>query len=471
MSFPEDFRTRMAQQLGPQWASFEDAHQHPPPVSIRINPNKRKEPGDIPVPWAKDGFYLRERPSFTLDPSFHGGSYYVQEASSMFLEQAFRHVTDSAHSINVLDLCAAPGGKSTHLLSLLNNKSLLVSNEVIRSRASILAENIQKWGSDNVIVTNSDPQKFKSITGFFDVILIDAPCSGEGMFRKDPESINAWSAENVRHCEKRQQRILMDLWPALKEGGYLIYATCTYNTLENEENLNWLSDNNDVEFVKLQLQPSWNIEEVFDRDVIGYRFYPHRVNGEGLFMAVVRKKSGEREMRVKQRESLTTPSKKIISQCNSWIDGASEKAFFQHHDQIRFFPGAKMPELAMLSKSLYIVNAGTLLATTKHDKLVPEHAASLSQSINKQHFETINVTQSEALQYLRKEPLSFAGIAKGFALIQYNGLPLGWVNVLDNRINNLYPPGWRIRAAGSTQDLGLRTNSDTSRPSQLESFL
>ncbi|HTE31385.1 MAG TPA: hypothetical protein VK666_13485, partial [Chryseolinea sp.] len=196
-AFPEDFKQPMMAQLGSQFAEFAAAHKQQSPVSIRINASKHTVSGLEPVPWTSTGFYLAERPSFTLDPSFHGGAYYVQEASSMFLEQAFLQAIDPAEPINVLDLCGAPGGKSTHLLSLMNKESLLVSNEVIRSRSGVLAENIQKWGSNNVVVTSTDPEAFNQLAGFFDLVVIDAPCSGEGMFRKDPAAMDTWSLDNV----------------------------------------------------------------------------------------------------------------------------------------------------------------------------------------------------------------------------------------------------------------------------------
>lgn len=219
---------------------------------------------------------------FTLDPAFHAGAFYVQEASSLFLEQVLKQTVDLTKPLRVLDLCAALYGKSTHLLSLLSSDSLLISNEVIRARAQILWENIQKWGHLNVIVTNSDPSAFQQLKGYFDVILVDAPCSGEGLFRKDAEACQEWSEENVNLCSQRQRRILNDVWPALKENGILIYSTCTYNENENEANLNTLAAEHNVEFVSLNLKPEWNIETISSNDAIGYRFYPHRIKGEGF---------------------------------------------------------------------------------------------------------------------------------------------------------------------------------------------
>src|SRR5258706_10320635 len=268
--FPPACAARMQRQLPHHWKEFLSVHERLPSTSIRINPLKSRPRELEKVPWTDFGYYLDQRPSFTFDPLFHGGAYYVQEASSMFLEQALKQTHDLSQPICVLDLCAAPGGKSTHLLSLLNEGSLLVSNETIRSRATILTENIQKWGSNNVVVTNNDPADFHKLEGFFDVIVVDAPCSGEGLFRKDPNAINVWSEENIELCALRQQRILNHIWSSLKKNGVLIYCTCTYNEKENEGNLNWLLKEKKVESIKLKVKSDWGVEEVKIKDIFGY---------------------------------------------------------------------------------------------------------------------------------------------------------------------------------------------------------
>jgi 16S rRNA C967 or C1407 C5-methylase (RsmB/RsmF family)/NOL1/NOP2/fmu family ribosome biogenesis protein len=445
--FPPSFELRMREQLGVRWDEFSAAHQQPSPVSIRLNPAKLQTPpvGALPVPWTTSGYYLNERPSFTLDPLFHAGAYYVQEASSMFLEQAFRQVVDAQKAINVLDLCAAPGGKSTHLLSLMNAESLLVSNEVIRSRANVLAENIQKWGYGNAVVVHNDPQDFQRLPGFFDVMVIDAPCSGEGLFRKDPHAMEEWSPDNVALCSKRQRRILSDVWPALKTGGLLFYSTCTYNPDENEDNLEWLRQEHDVEFVPLMLNEQWGVETVDHHGIPGYRFYPHRVKGEGFFLCVVRKTEEARESRVRHKNSFTGPSKKITEQLSAWIKDGADKTFILRHDQVQCFPQNKTPEIDFLAKNLYLITAGIVVATVKHDKLIPEHPLALSIDLLPENFLRLDVALPEALQYLRKEPLTITTEKKGFTLIYHDDIPLGWANVLDNRMNNLYPSDWRIR--------------------------
>jgi len=443
--FPSAFEQRMRQHLGKKWKEFATAHEQPSPISIRTNPTKIKHHASpSPIPWTSTGFYLDERPSFTLDPAFHAGSYYVQEASSMFLEQAFLQSVDQTKSLNVLDLCSAPGGKSTHLLSLINKQSLLVSNEVIRSRASVLAENIQKWGHDNVVVTNNDPQDFQRMPGFFDVIVVDAPCSGEGLFRKDPDAMKEWSPDNVALCSKRQRRILSDCWPALKQGGILIYSTCTYNESENEDNLEWLKKEHDVEFIPIQLDEKWGVETI-EQPGIAYRLFPHKVKGEGFFLSVMRKTSEGTERRMKDKNSFTGPSKKIVEHLRPWMLQPEEKTFIIRNDQIQFFPKNKTGEIEFLAKNTYIIAAGTILASLKHDKLIPEHPFALSIELNKKNFNVLEVNLPEALQFLRKETMNVMTREKGFALILYQNLPLGWVNVLDNRMNNLYPSEWRIR--------------------------
>ncbi len=443
---PEKFEESIRKKLGHQFPAFVSSLQEPPPVSIRINPFKNNHYPALPsVPWSQYGRYLPARPVFTLDPLFHAGSYYVQEASSMFLEQALKQSVNLNESLNVLDLCAAPGGKSTHLLSLLNEESLLVSNEVIRSRASILSENIQKWGYSNAIVTNNDPKDFQYLKGFFDVIVIDAPCSGEGLFRKDPEAIQEWSAENVQLCSNRQKRIVADVWSALRENGILIYCTCTYNESENEENLKWLRENYQVEFLKLTMDASWGIEEVAYNQIFAYRFFPHQTKGEGFFISVLRKTEPTTHVRLKSKKRVGPPIKKIQETLQGWISVAGPVTFFQFNDLLFYTPSYKASEIEFLLQQMKILYAGTNLATLKHEKLVPDHALALSVQLNKKAFTTVDISRTEAIKYLRKDVIHINDMAIGYCLLTFENLPLGWVNVLSNRVNNMYPSDWRIR--------------------------
>lgn len=402
--------------------SFEEALMQDAVVSVRLNAFKSSTLHGEPVPWCSTGIYLPERPTFTLDPNLHAGAYYVQEASSMFLEQAVKTSVDLTQSLRVLDLCAAPGGKSTHLLSLLNDESVLISNEVIRSRAGILAENIQKWGRPNAVVTNNDPKDFSKLTGYFDLVVVDAPCSGEGLFRKDPAAIAEWSQENVNLCSLRQRRILSDIWPALKENGVLIYCTCTYNEQENEDNIEWLAQQRDIELIDLPL---------FDgvEKTRGYRFLPHKIKGEGFFIAALRKKSKEDEARVKSNLKLSKTNP-------GWLKG--QYNYIELDNLLVASPNIELPQLNFVSR-------GTAIATIMKNKLVPEHALALSTNLDHDAFASIDVNREEALKYLAKETIAATDNERGFALVRYDGNNLGFVNRLGNRLNNLYPANWRIR--------------------------
>lgn len=443
---PKDFVDQVTNHLGKSdYGKFQEALTKDPIISIRVNPLKKTNLNhDGQVPWCNDGLYLNKRPSFTLDPVFHAGGYYVQEASSMFLEQVVTHSVDLKLPLKVLDLCAAPGGKSTHLLSFLNPQSLLVSNEVIRSRANILCENIQKWGAPNVVITQNDPTKFNGLNGFFDLVVVDAPCSGEGLFRKEREAISEWSASSVELCSQRQQRILSDVFPALKQNGILIYCTCTYNPKENEENLNWLSAQHNVEFISIPLQSEWGIEEVRDKKVIGYRFYPHRAKGEGFFISAVRKKTVEKEIWTSIKEMPRT-NKKAEDKVKHLIKNPTEYAFITDQDRISLWPKEHIPPIAFLTKHLHVLQVGTALGEIKHEKIIPDHALALSNILNKEATPSVELDRKDALHYLRKENFPWPHGQKGFVLIRYEGLGLGWVNSLSGRINNLYPTNWRIR--------------------------
>ncbi|ALI99061.1 methyltransferase RsmF C-terminal domain-like protein [Rufibacter tibetensis] len=448
LALPVSFQTRMQTQLGEAYPAFADALAQPSPTSIRVNKAKLALPTSLqPVPWTETGFYLSARPSFTLDPLFHGGAYYVQEASSMFLEQALRQSVDLDQPLAVLDLCGAPGGKSTHIASLLSPESLLVANEVIKPRANILAENIQKWGSGNVVVTNNDPSHIGQLTSFFDVLVVDAPCSGEGMFRKDPDAVNEWSEANVKLCSERQRRILMDVWDALKPGGVLIYSTCTYNREENEENLAWLARQQDAETITLQLQPEWGITETELEGMHGYRFYPHRTQGEGFFLAAVRKTDGEeaRTFKKSKRPYLVSASKQEKALVQDWLKEPKAWEFVKHKETLRALPAAWMLELEQLYENLRVVYGGIEVAEVMKNNAKPLPALALSQYVSEDAFPSAEVDFPTALRYLHREDIALEDSANGWVLVQFQGVALGWGKKLQNRVNNHYPKEWRIR--------------------------
>jgi 16S rRNA C967 or C1407 C5-methylase (RsmB/RsmF family)/NOL1/NOP2/fmu family ribosome biogenesis protein len=432
----------MRQMLGVDFPAFQHSLAEPAPVSIRLNPLKDFSLSGRPVPWAAHGLYLDARPVFTLDPAFHAGAYYVQEASSMFLEHLIRQLNLHQKPIRVLDAAAAPGGKSTLLVSVLHPESLLVANEVIRSRVPLLQENLTRWGHPNTIITSNDPQHFSALEGFFDVVVLDAPCSGEGLFRKDPEAQRQWSPEHVQHCARRQQRIVHHLWPALKPGGIFIYSTCTYNTLENEEIIRALVEHHRAEALAVALPPEWNIVHN-NNPLPTYRFYPHRVQGEGFCVAVLQKPQGKTSMNVK-----TTAHPERLPRGRefaSYLQAPFEMSYLRFKAQAVAFPASLSQVAAWLVQKLNVINLGTALAKEGKSKAVPQHALAMSVYLNQPAFQSINLNYQQAIAYLRKEPVTEIFSQKGFCLVKFNHLPLGWINVLPGRVNNLYPSEWRIR--------------------------
>ena len=444
LHLPKEFENYMMVRLGPRFSDFQQSLQEVPPVSVRDNPKKTTVTSVPDVPWSKFGRYLPERPVFTLDPRLHGGAYYVQEASSMFLEQAIKQSVDLSKPLNVLDLCAAPGGKSTHALSLISTESLLIANEVIRSRAVILSENIQKWGYDNVLVTSNDPSDFQRLPDFFDLIIVDAPCSGEGLFRKEPEAMKEWSSKNVEMCALRQRRVLSDVWQSLKPGGVLVYSTCTYNEKENIENLEWLETQQGLEFISLSTDKGWGVDTIRKNNSVGYQLFPHRVKGEGFFLSVIRKNDGSFRT-TKAKDTLKYPSRNQVSEFSSWVTQPESRCFFLHHQTVRMIPEGKKTELQLALNRLNVLQAGTAILEIMKNKFVPDHALALSIHIQKENFNHIVLDKDQALEYLRKNPLQIESEKLGFALIEFEGIGIGWLNVIQNRNNNLYPASWRIR--------------------------
>ena len=362
----------------------------------------------------------------------------------MFVEQAFRQIEHSKNRI-VLDLCAAPGGKSTHLLSLLDSSDLLVANEVIRSRVSVLDENIRKWGHQNVVVCSNDPADFGNLDGMFDVILVDAPCSGEGLFRRDASAIQQWSVDNTNLCSTRQRRILADVWPALKNGGYLIYSTCTFNPAENEENLKWLAENNEVESIRIPLQGNWGVEEIETDEMFGYRFLPHKVKGEGFFLTLIRKKDGSDSYPIsKKMKSRLENMPKQFTEIRNWLS-TSDSEFFAKSEFLIAFPESKIPVLNALSEQLRVISFGILVAQFKKNDLLPEHTFALSVDRNPDIFESVELDLRDALLFQKKDEIRISSTIKGWLLVKYQGVPLGFVKNLGNRANNYFPKEWRIR--------------------------
>lgn len=395
-----------------------------------------------PVAWTQHGHYLSQRPSFTFDPLFHAGCYYVQEASSMFLEQALRQSLDLSAPLKVLDLCAAPGGKSTHLQSLISDKSLLVSNDVIRPRANILKENMIKWGGNNVVVTNNDPRDFKALPGYFDVIVVDAPCSGSGLFRKDEAAINEWSDDNVALCSQRQQRILADVLPALKRDGILIYATCSFSKAEDEAMMDWLADAFALSNIRLATDDRWGITETStSAGNFGYRFWPYLVEGEGFFLSAFRKVQ-EAPAKKSKRGTAKLVTKVFASAIADFV-AVEDVELIQANDKLYAWPSCLLPDFDVVLQHLRVIYSGILLGEMAHKKFIPDHALAMSNAFSN-HVKKVELTLQQSITYLQKNPLSITVSDKGWQLACYKKMPLGWINVLPNRINNYYPKELRI---------------------------
>lgn len=441
--WPIAFTDRIKQQFPETASEFIDALQHDVRVSIRLNEQKWNTEVSLPVvPWASRAHFLPERPVFALDPLWHAGAYYVQEASSMFLEQAFQQIQLDGPKM-VLDLCAAPGGKSTHLNSLIKADDLLVSNEVIRARTSILTENLKKWGHDNFAVTNNDPKQFGQLGALFDVLVIDAPCSGEGLFRRDPEAANEWSTDNTKLCAVRQRRILAESWDCLKTGGYLLYSTCTFNPEENEENLAWLRTHGEFESIRIPLADDWQVDSVQKDGIFGYRFLPHKVQGEGFFISILRKTENCAPARFPKKQK--TRLQKASQAPTDWITHSDDKLFFQHQDQIKYLHKRWERELLLLFDQLNVLKGGSLVASLKKRDLLPEHELAMSTALAKGVFDELELSQPDALKYLARDNFQLDLSGKNWQLAAFNGTPLGFLKNLGNRFNNYYPKEWRLR--------------------------
>ncbi len=382
------------------------------------------------------------KPLFTPDPLFHAGVYYPQEASGMFTGEVFRQVTEGMGDLRVLDLCGAPGGKSTHLSALIADRGFLVANEVIRARVAVLAETITKWGLGNTVVTQNDPAAFASLPSFFDVIVADAPCSGEGMFR-NPAAVHEWSLQNARLCGERQRRIVMEVWPSLKPGGILIYSTCTFNPAENEENVAWFRDSTAAESVRIDTGGSTGIEPVRYAGIEGYGFHPGRVDGDGFFIAVLKKTEGKNNGHLRNRTVSQKPSAKI--------SGLAGKMFTSDSDRL-IMAGNRVLALATdrsvfsyIDDRLTVIKSGTMIGETKNDSFIPAHDLAMSVKQKEGAWPVYDADYDEAIAFIRLEQFRIEGMPRGRVLIRYRGVPLGFVNNLGNRINNGYPHAWRMR--------------------------
>ena len=451
MGFPEEFINMLDAQLSvSERDALLAALESEPEVSIRFNPKVDNVESlvleslecrsDARVQWMNDAVYLDHRPQFTMDPLLHQGCYYVQEASSMFLAQAIRRCVNGP--VRVLDLCAAPGGKSTLLAQLLPQGSLLVSNEIQRSRAQILAENMVKWGRPGTMVTCNTPKQIGDSNLMFDLIAVDAPCSGEGMFRKDEGAVRDWSIANVEMCASRQRQIIEDIWPALKPGGYLIYSTCTFNRQEDEDNVRWIMDKFGATAVDLSADSEWNIiGSLTSDDIPVYHFMQHRTRGEGFFLCLLRKPESA-SVSLKNKP-FKDDSSKVPAECRTWIGDGFE--FFIKNESIYALPSDLKDDMWQAGQELYALVPGIEVAVMKGRDWVPAHALAMSSALNRDAFNCVEVTRQQALAYLHCDVVRLDDAPRGIVLLTYKDIPLGFAKNIGNRANNMYPQEWRIR--------------------------
>lgn len=439
----QDFIDRIKQQFIDS-DDFINAINTEPFYSVRLNIAKTNNSNlslSDSVLWCSNSFYIKERPNYTLNPKFHAGAFYPQEASSMYLEHVLKNIGQYLPDKPiVLDLCAAPGGKTTLLTSYLNGNGVIIANEYIRNRAWILRENVIKWGFHNVIVTNNAPSDFASNGAMFDLVQIDAPCSGEGMFRKDDVAIEEWSIENARSCAERQRSIISDIWDAVVEGGIIIYSTCTFNPDENEHNMQWIANEFDVEFINIPIVDNCGITTITFNQGEGYGFYPHKVRGEGFFICAMRKLSG------KTRKNIKDKNKAIKATCNTNIlRNQSNFYTLLNKNKIIAFRNDNWQIMNQLCNQYNTIWCGLELGENTRKEFIPSPEIPLSIEFNRNAFPTINLSTDEALHYLHGEWTCKQNIENGWNTIQYDDCLLGFVKAIGNRINNYYPKEWRIR--------------------------
>ena len=460
---PKDFLETSVSIFGIESEEFLASLDSEPSLGIHINAEKMQKTGVVipdnaeRVEWTSNGFYLKSRPRFTFDPFLHAGAYYVEEPSSMFVEKALNYIQKDIRIDRALDLCAAPGGKSIMIRNSMKG-GLLVSNEPLSKRAAVLTENLAKWGNPDIIVTSDFPEAFDGLTGFFDLIATDVPCSGEGMFRKDETARSEWSKANVENCVQRQRDILRTIWPTLRKGGYIIYSTCTFNRREDEENVLFIANELGAEIINLETDADWHIcGDTTGRNLPVYHFFPHKTRGEGFFLALLKKTSDTppAENRKSKKKKPETVSADGFAK---WINCKENFDFHKSKDGITALRKAFADDYAAISEKLNVICAGVRVCTEKPAKFsnsarkpkpqfVPAPGLALSSCLNRKAFPDISLNYSDAIKFLRGESIPPPVYApRGWVTVSYRNLPLGFANNVGSRLNNSYPPAWRIRS-------------------------
>ncbi len=449
MSLPEKFIERVCRDMGAeQGEALCHALLGSVPTSIRLNPQKPfAQPEGHSVPWNRLGRYLKVRPSFTLDCGFNAGTYYVQEAGSQFVG----HILECCNieGVRLLDMCAAPGGKTTLYSTIVGEEGLVVSNEIVRNRAAVLADNVRKWGLGNVVVTNNEPRHLATFESWFDVVAVDAPCSGEGMFRKDEQARAEWSESNVKMCAARQAEILDEAWKCLADGGLMIYSTCTFNFEENEGTLRAFAERMGAEIGEaeaIECPEEWGIECGREGVWQTFRFYPNRTESEGFFAAVARKTTaGSRSVTPKPRRKIMNEvGGKVRQELSRWVVHPEKMHFAEVAETCYGYFASRYEDVKHLAESLAVIYSGVAMGRIFQGVLKPDAALAFYVGLNREAVACTSLTKEEALQYMRKQEVAAERFAEGMNLVECEGCALGFAKRIGNRCNNLFPNSLRI---------------------------
>ena len=450
-ALPIAFTERMRKQLGAEEAeSLFVALDSVSPVAVRLNPAKCGEEGvwsnGEAIAWSKNGRKLKERPSFTLDTAFHAGAYYVQEAASQFIDYIISH--EELQGKRVLDMCSAPGGKTTIYSTAVGEEGLVVANEYVRSRANILADNVRKWGMGNVLVTNNAPEHIAQFEGWFDMVAVDAPCSGEGMFRKEEVAREDWSEEAVKMCAARQLSIVREAWQSLRDGGLFIYSTCTFNEDEDEGLLRaFIEETGDVfePSQSVEIDDAWGIVKGEVGAFQTFRFFPHKTDSEGLFVAIARKAEPTTQRTPKARKRVMQEvDKNSRKELAKWLQHPDNYTFAMVADTIYAYPSVQFKAVQALSEGLTAIYSGVAMGQIFKGKLKPDWALSQYIGFERTAAAVEEVDEERALDYLRKRDIAVGDMAEGINLITHKGRALGFAKRVGARCNNLYPNSLKI---------------------------
>lgn len=451
IALPIAFKERMTKQLGAEEAErLFAALDSVSPVAVRLNPAKCGEDGvwsnGVAVAWSRNGRKLKERPSFTLDTAFHAGAYYVQEAASQFIDHIIAQ--EELQGKRVLDMCSAPGGKTTIYSTAVGREGLVVANEYVRSRANILADNVRKWGMGNVLVTNNAPEHIAQFEGWFDLVAVDAPCSGEGMFRKEEVAREDWSEDAVKMCAARQLSIVREAWRSLKDGGLFIYSTCTFNEDEDEGVLRaFIEESGDVfaPSQRVEIEDEWGVV----RGEVGafqtFRFFPHKTDSEGLFVAVARKAEPTPQRTPKARKKVMQEVDKAArKELSRWLMDAENHTFALVGDTIYGYYSEQFKAVQALSEGLTAIYSGVAMGQIFKGKLKPDWALSQYVGVERKATSVAEVDEATALDYLRRKDIAVGYMVEGMNLITHKGRALGYAKKIGVRCNNLYPNSLKI---------------------------